>query len=125
MGLLDSAMGMLGKGGGGDMVSTLTGLLDQVGGVQGLLGKFGAAGLTEQADSWVSTGPNQDIDAGQVRQALGDDGVREVAQRAGVNEDEAASGLAQAIPALIDRLTPDGKVPDLDQVKGLLGGLLG
>lgn len=133
MGLLDDlAGGALGKllGGGdtGKLVQVAMGMLGGAGGLSGLLEKFQGAGLKEQADSWVSTGDNREIGADDVRQALGDDEVARVAEEAGVSKDEAAGGLAQLLPQLIDKLTPDGDVPDqgglMDRL-GSLGKLLG
>ncbi len=128
MGLLDDlAGGALGKlMGGGDsakLVQMAMGMLGGAGGLSGLLEKFQGAGLKEQADSWVSTGENQAIDPDQVRQALGDDEIDRVASEAGVSREEAAGGLAGLLPQLIDKLTPDGNVPDEGGLLERLGGL--
>ena len=67
---------------------------------------------------------------------VGEDGRRvadpaaigRVAEQLGVSEDEAAEALAQVLPHAVDHVTPQGQVPDdnevesaLDQLKGLLG----
>lgn len=136
MGLLDDLAGgavgkLLGGGDTGKLVQVAMGMLGGaggLGGLSGLLSKFQGAGMQEQADSWVSTGDNQDITADHVTRALGDDEVARVAEEAGVSKDEAAGGLAALLPQLIDKLTPDGAVPDegglMDKL-GSLGKLLG
>jgi uncharacterized protein YidB (DUF937 family) len=93
------------------------------GGLGGLLEKLQQGGLGNQTRSWVEAGQNESISATQVRDALGDDTVNEVATRAGVSREEAADGLAGLLPQLVDRLTPEGRVPDENQLQGMLSGL--
>ena len=81
------------------------------GGLQGLLGDLDLAGLAEQAGSWVGTGPNERVSGKQVEKALGKKKVAAAARRAGVSERKAADGIAILLPAVVDYLTPDGKVP--------------
>ncbi|HSD48616.1 MAG TPA: YidB family protein [Actinomycetota bacterium] len=76
-----------------------------------LLGDLDLAGLAEQAYSWVGTGANERVSGAKVKKALGKEKVAAAAKKAGVSEDEAASGIAQLLPAVVDYLTPDGKVP--------------
>jgi len=80
-------------------------------GLAGLLGDLDLAGLAEQASSWVGTGANERVSGAKVKKALGKEKVAAAAKRARVSEDEAASGIAQLLPAVVDYLTPDGKVP--------------
>ena len=126
MSFLDSAGGLVNKLGGTDkLMGMAQGLLEQSGGVDGLVKKFQGAGAGDQAESWVGTGENKPVSPQEVTRALGDDQVEKVAQEAGVSKDEAAGGLAEALPGLIDKITPGGQAPDLDQIKGGLGKLLG
>ncbi|WP_374575632.1 YidB family protein [Phenylobacterium sp.] len=87
-----------------------------------LVGKFEKAGLGEIANSWVSNGGNMAISAQQIHAVLGAGPVAEMAQKLGVDPDQAADQIAKLLPQVIDRLTPDGKLPSGG---GLLGGLLG
>jgi uncharacterized protein YidB (DUF937 family) len=114
--MLMSQRGSSGSGG-------LGGALGSGGGLGGLLDQLQKGGLGTQTRSWVEPGENESVNASQVREALGDDAVDEVAARAGVSREEAADGLAGLLPQLVDRLTPDGRVPDDDQLRGMLGGL--
>jgi len=136
MGLLDDLAGgalgkLMGGGNSGKLVQVAMSMLGGaggLGGLSGLLSKFQGAGLTDQADSWVSKGDNQEITADNVTQALGHEEVARVAEEAGVSHEEAAGGLAKLLPQLIDKVTPDGDVPDegglMDKL-GSLGKLLG
>lgn len=80
-------------------------------GLGGLLGDLDVAGLTEHVGSWVGTGSNKRVTGPKVKQALGKQKIAAAAKKAGVSEDEAASGIAKLLPAVVDYLTPDGEVP--------------
>jgi uncharacterized protein YidB (DUF937 family) len=120
MGLLDGLLGnvlggMTGGGSGTQQQSPLMQIalqmLQQHGGIEGLLGKFQQAGYAEQAQSWVSTGQNQPISADALQQVLGHGQLGQIAQQLGMGQGEAAGGLASMLPQIIDRMTPHGQVP--------------
>ena len=129
-GLEDLLGGMLGGGSGGDgrssggvnlaaLAAALGPLLAQFlqgGGLSRLLQGAQANGLSAQADSWVSTGDNLAIDSREAKVVVGDDAVRQLAQQAGISEDEAAQVLAQVVPRLVNGLTPNGQVPSDDEL---------
>ncbi|HAY28913.1 MAG TPA: hypothetical protein DIT03_10570 [Candidatus Accumulibacter sp.] len=124
-GLGDVLGGMLGGAAGsgagaGGLGAALGGMLaggsGGSGGLGALLEHFQRAGFAEQASSWVSTGANLPLPPGAIGQVLGDDALSQIARQAGVSEAEAGEGLAQLLPVVIDRVTPDGKAPDLDQL---------
>jgi uncharacterized protein YidB (DUF937 family) len=123
---LDQILGsVLGKGGSSQAImSAAMGLLNSRGGgsLGNLLGAFSGAGMEDKAQSWVGTGPNQSLSGAEVKEALGPD-VHQVAQQAGVSDDEAASTLAQVIPGVVDEATPNGKVEN-DSLQDLVGGLM-
>jgi uncharacterized protein YidB (DUF937 family) len=92
------------------------------GGVSELIGKLKDSGLQQQLNSWIGKGDNQPVSAEQVTNALGQDTVANVAAQTGVSTEEAASSLAKALPEVIDKATPDGRLPDPSQLGGLLRG---
>lgn len=103
-------------------------LLEQSGGLQGLIGKLQSGGLSSVVSSWVGTGANQAVSGEQLQQALGGDLLGQLAQQFGGNTQAAAGGLADMLPGLIDKLTPDGQVPadgGANALQGLLGGQAG
>ena len=120
MALLSMLMSQRGQEGSGGLGGALG---SGSGGLGGLLDKLQKGGLGAQTRSWVEPGQNESVSATQLREALGDDAVNEVAARAGVSREEAADGLAGLLPQLVDRLAPEGRVPDDDQLRGMLGGL--
>jgi uncharacterized protein YidB (DUF937 family) len=130
MGLLDLAGQLLGGGqGGGDskaqLVNAVIGMIqNQPGGLQGLLTRFQQSGLGDQVASWVGTGANLPIDGGQVQEALGSDQLEAIARQTGIPTEHAGNGLASLLPDLVNQLTPDGQVPEGNQIQQGLAGLL-
>jgi uncharacterized protein YidB (DUF937 family) len=129
MGLLDSLENQeLGNVLGGSSNPVATGLLqmiqNQPGGLQGLVQSFHDKGLGGIASSWVGSGANSPITAEQVHQVLGSDQVKALAAKAGINPDTAGSVIAQLLPTLVDKLTPNGSVPDHSNVLAMASSML-
>jgi uncharacterized protein YidB (DUF937 family) len=87
-------------------------MLQQNGGLEGVLNKFRQSGLAQQADSWVSTGQNMNISPDQLQQVFGSSTISDLASRLGMSENQASSSMAQLLPDIIDHLTPQGQVPE-------------
>lgn len=100
-------------------------LLDNAGGVQGLTEKFKQSGLGDIVASWVGTGENKPISAAQLASVLGPDKIASLAQQAGIPAESGAQALSQVFPALLDKLTPDGIMPDKEQWKTIGKVILG
>lgn len=133
MGLLDGILGQVlgnmgGAGQGNALASALMGLLSNQagasgGGLAGLLNLLQQAGLGQQVSSWISTGQNLPVSAEQIMQALGHGQISQIAQQAGLEPQQASSGLAQLLPQLIDHLTPTGALPQGNELEAGLAGL--
>lgn len=124
---MNAATGQGQNGGGLDAQAVMqlaNQLLEQSGGLQGLVGKLQSGGLADVVSSWVGTGANQAVSGEQLQQALGGDLLGQLAQQFGGNTQAAAGGLADLLPGLIDKLTPDGQLP-ADGGANALQGLLG
>jgi uncharacterized protein YidB (DUF937 family) len=115
MGLLDSVVGALAGGQGGGN----SGLLDvamqlinsQPGGLGGLVQSFQQGGLGEIVNSWVSTGQNLPVSAEQLQAVLGGGQLQNIAAQLGVSPEQASGSLAELLPQVVDKLTPDGQLP--------------
>ncbi len=144
MGLLDSVIGAIGSqggsGGGGqtDILNAIVGMLGQqggggqggLGGLAGLVQAFQQSGLGHVADSWVGTGANHPVSADQLSQVLGSDRVAGFARQLGIDPQDALGHLTQMLPQVVDKLTPNGQIPQgdlggLGNLGSMLGGLLG
>lgn len=134
MGLLDQLAGQVlgnlaGSQGGsqnmqGMLLQLVMGMIqNQPGGLGGLLGRFQQAGLTEQANSWVSTGRNLPISGNQLEAALGTDEIGNIAQQLGLSQGDASGALANLLPGVIDQLTPQGQVTEGDALNDSLAAL--
>jgi uncharacterized protein YidB (DUF937 family) len=115
MGLLDNleSMAMSNLAGSNPAAA---GILEMIqnhpGGLNGLVQSFHQNGLGGLVNSWTSTGENQAATAAQIQQVLGSDRVQALAQKLGVSPEAAGSTLAQLLPTVIDKLTPNGSVPE-------------
>ncbi len=93
----------------------------QTGGLGGLVQTFKDKGLDNVISSWISTGKNLPISADQIRNVLGSQQIQQIASKLGVSTDNASQHLAEYLPKVIDKLTPDGSLPASDEMlsKGL------
>lgn len=87
-----------------------------LGGLGSLIEKFQKGGQGEVINSWIGSGPNKPIEPGQLGQTLGAPTLRDIAARAGMSEQELLAKLAQALPAVVDKLTPQGRLPTADEI---------
>jgi uncharacterized protein YidB (DUF937 family) len=98
---------------GGNLLVSILGLVQQQGGLEGLVGMLRQRGLGEHVDSWVGTGANKAVGAQQLVNALGGAQIAQIAQIAaslGIDQNEASTQLAKLLPEVVNRLTPGGKV---------------
>jgi uncharacterized protein YidB (DUF937 family) len=111
-GLLQGGLGgLLAGGAAGGMLS---------GGLGELIKQFQQAGQGETAQSWVGTGPNKTISPDDLGHALGDDTVNSLAEQAGLSRIELLNGMSDELPRLVDTMTPQGNLPDEDEMRRLL-----
>jgi uncharacterized protein YidB (DUF937 family) len=127
MALLDSIMGMLGKGGGKDVMSQLSSMLTGKGGdglgLSRLIDQFKGAGLGGKADSWVGKGENQPLDPDEVEKAIGSDRLAKMSKQTGESVGALKTDLSKMIPSAVDKLTPDGKMPSPGDLLGMVKGM--
>jgi uncharacterized protein YidB (DUF937 family) len=106
------AGGATGGGGGQALVASIIEMLNsREGGLSGLAETFQQKGLGDIVSSWIGTGQNLPVSADQIQQVLGNDQIRSFAQSVGISADDAGPKLAELLPGIVDKLTPDGQVP--------------
>jgi uncharacterized protein YidB (DUF937 family) len=112
---LDVLVGGLGAGNqmrSNDLLGAVMSLVQQNGGLPGVLNMLRNSGLEQQADSWVGTGPNASVSPEQITQAFGGSGIGNLAAQLGTSSGQAGSILSQILPELVNQLTPGGQVPE-------------
>ena len=121
MGLLDGLLGSVLGGmagpqnqaqGGGQLLQMVLTMLQQNGGIEGLLAKMQQAGYGGQAQSWIGTGQNQPVPPDALSQIFGQGQLADIARQLGMSREDAAGGLARALPDVVDRMTPEGRIPE-------------
>ncbi|MCX6554358.1 MAG: YidB family protein [Candidatus Aminicenantes bacterium] len=81
------------------------------GGLPGLLEMFKNKGLGNIVESWIGAGPNKKITPGKVKKGLGNNLLEQIAGAAGISKGKASGQLAKYLPDIINKLTPQGKIP--------------
>jgi uncharacterized protein YidB (DUF937 family) len=89
-------------------------------GLGGLLDKLQQGGLGNATNSWVSGGQNQPVPPNQLGSALGPDVVKTLAKQSGLSEDELTKQLSQVLPGLVDKMTPNGRLPTVAELSNML-----
>lgn len=136
MGLLDDVLSMASgslSSGGVPPAQHATGLAaileyvnsPQVGGVAGLQKMFQEGGLGNVISSWIGTGQNQSVSADQLQNVLHSGALQQVAQKAGIDPTQLTGMMASLLPHLVDKMTPNGEVPNASALQQMLKGLGG
>lgn len=125
--LAQTALGALGggQGGSGNLLQLASGFISQNGGLDVLMQKFNGAGLGNLMQSWIGSGPNLPVSGDQITKVFGDGQIQGLAQQAGLQPTQVSNGLAQMLPTLVDKLTPDGQAVGGDMLQKGLASLLG
>ena len=110
-GVLDKLGGLLGGASAGSVLS---------GGLRDLVERFKQNGHGQAADSWVNTGPNQQLRADQLEQAIGLDALNTLSEQTGLSRDELLSRLTRELLAAVDNFTPNGRLPTEDEAARLI-----
>lgn len=96
-----------------------------IAGLGGLVDRLKDSELADNVTSWVSNSANRLPSAEQVQRALGADAIGRAAKNLGVSGREAADRVAKALPAVIDNISPTGKLPEnLDHIGDELMAML-
>lgn len=125
MGLLDSVIGNL-LGGNAGASSPMGAVLSSIlgggqggtapsgtaGGLGGLLSQFQSAGLGHIAESWIGNGTNQPVSPSQLNNVFGEARVNDMADQSGMAPGDFLSQLSRHLPAAVDGMTPNGRLPD-------------
>lgn len=98
--------GMLGGLLGGGAAGTLLN-----GGLRNLIGDMQQNGHGDAAQSWVGTGPNEHLPPNELAKAIGSEDLDRLSSQVGMPRDQLLSELSNHLPEVVDRLTPEGRLP--------------
>lgn len=89
-------------------------------GLDDLMRRFQESGRGATAQSWVSTGSNQPIAPSDLEAALGSERLDWLQQQTGMSREELLRGLSKELPEAVDKLTPDGRVPNPEEASRIV-----
>ena len=110
--LISSVMGRESQAGSADLLNKVLPLLTSEGALDGIVAKLNQSGFGSIVSSWIGNDENQPISAEQLRDALGDEHLDQLSDRAGVPKNQLLSTLSENLPTLIDQLTPTTTMPE-------------
>jgi uncharacterized protein YidB (DUF937 family) len=91
-----------------------------LGGLGGLLDRLSNAGHGDAVTSWLGAGQNAPIQADRLGAALGQTTVSDLARTAGMSEADLLAQLSRVLPGVVDKLTPNGRIPNAAEVEATL-----
>ena len=103
--------GLLGAGAAGGALA---------GGLGDLVKQLQQGGLGDAVNSWVGDGANKQVSPDDLAKALGADQLEQLSSNTGIPRDQLLQGLSQYLPQVVNHLTPDGRLPTDNEVKGRL-----
>ncbi len=123
MGLLDGILGEVLKGALGGNVNQqqqqhlpdIFGKILQgtdLGSIGGLVKQLGQAGLERQIGSWLGNGQNLPVTPTQIREALGNEQIKELATKMGIPVEDVLKLLTQFFPEAVNQASPQGELAD-------------
>jgi uncharacterized protein YidB (DUF937 family) len=130
MGLLDEVLSMADSTAGqqSEHTTALTAIMGyvnspQVGGIAGLQKMFQQGGMGGVFNSWLSSGQNSPVSASELQNVLHSGALQQAAQTAGIDPAKLTGMMSTLLPHLVDKLTPNGQIPDAGALQSMLKGL--
>ncbi len=84
-----------------------------------LVDRFRETGRGDAAESWISDAPNMPVNVDELENALGQDTLAELEQKTGLSRAELLLRLNVALPEVVNRFTPHGRLPNEDESRTL------
>ena len=80
-------------------------------GIQGIIATMQSNGMGRQVHSWIGDGPNLPVSGAEVKKAADPQRLAQAAQQQGVSPEQLCEQIAQVLPEIVDKATPNGQVP--------------
>jgi uncharacterized protein YidB (DUF937 family) len=115
MDVLNTVKSAVGDVAGKEIMPIIMDLIsEQSGGLNELIQKFTSNGLGNIVSSWTGTGENLPISPDQISKVLGSDIIINIAEKTGMDTNAITGQLTTLLPEVVNKLTPDGKIPEGD-----------
>jgi len=110
LGLGDLLKGLLGQAQSTALPALIYAVLakTQYGDLNGLVAALQKGGLDAQVKSWLGPGANLPITEEQLKAVLGNTQVQDFARHLGLPVDQALKVMAQYLPEIVDKASPNG-----------------
>jgi len=110
LGLGDLLKGVLGQAESAALPAVINAVLAKTDyhDLNGLVAALQKGGLGPQVQSWLGNGANMPITADQLKSVLGNAQVQEFARHLGLPVDETLKVMAQYLPDIVDKASPNG-----------------
>jgi uncharacterized protein YidB (DUF937 family) len=115
--------GQNGASGGLSSIMKLFGGDGSGAGLHNMASKLTSNGMGQQLQSWIGKGQNQPVTGEQIRQVVDPAKLNQLAEQAHISPEEASDQVAQVLPQMVDKATPEGQMPSADQMQQGLGRL--
>lgn len=124
MGLLDTILGNIGMGDKTSQeVAVLLEWIEQQGGIPSIVSRFKDGECSEVVSSWLHDDKNISISAECMQSIFSLTEIKILANKLGVNIDDASNLLAKYLPQLVDLSSANGEVNDTNNLTSILSKL--
>ncbi len=89
------------------------------GGLNDLLKQLQQGGQGGTANTWVGSGPNKAISADDLAKVLDSDQLSTLIAHTGLSRDQVLAALSQHLPAVVNEMTPDNRLPTDQEVANM------
>jgi uncharacterized protein YidB (DUF937 family) len=90
------------------------------GGLRDLVGQFQQSNHGDVAKSWVDTGANRQITPEMLSKVLTEDQIATLMGHTGLSREELLRGMSDELPQVVDKLTPEGRVPTPEEMNKVI-----
>src|SRR5580692_12743229 len=110
LGLGDMLKGLLGQAQSGALPTLVNAVLakTQYRDLNGLVAALEKGGLDAEVKSWLGPGANLPVTEEQLKAVLGNTQVQDFARHLGLPVDQTLKTMAQYLPEIVDKASPDG-----------------
>ncbi len=92
-----------------------------LGSIGGLLKQLQEGGLNKQVDTWLGNGDNAPVNGDEIKNALGNEQLRQIAKQLGLPVDDVLDKLSKYLPETVNQASPEGQLSPEHAAQGRSG----